>query len=379
MIKNFFWILITIVLSPLFYIRIFINKHKNKKQNILLISTGKIGDLVCTTPVFREIKKNFPDSYLVVGIREQSHGVVQNNIHIDRFIFLNSEKYQGFWGEIKLIRELIKEKFILSINLSPRAFNTILPFWVGIPKRITSTSKFTGKMARIFSFFNSYRLEYKQHTSKLRHNLEILRFLEIKDFSEKKEVFTTSEEEKKAIKFLRENNLKEDDFLIGISVTAGNKIKEWEPDKFCQLADRLIEELKAKIIFIGTPDDEALISGMIGKMKNEVIPATSFKLNELAALFKKLKLFISVDTGPLYIAHAVGTPVVDVVGPCDINEQPPRDDLSELVYKRIDCWPCSFVIPPARYCKNKHSRCIKEITVEDVFVAIIKLLERIYV
>jgi len=377
MIKNFLGILITFILLPVFYIRILWNAlFKARKLKILVIMTGKIGDLVCATPVFREIKKKFPESYLAVGIRKQSYGVVQNNPYIDKFIFLNSKEYQGFSGGMRLIKELSKERFTWSINLSPRAFNTILPFWAGIPKRITSVSRFTGKVARIFSFLNSYRLEYQQHTSKLKHNLEILKFVGIKNYSEKKEVFTTKEEEEKALNFLKENNVKINDFLIGIVVTAGNRLKEWEPEKFSQLADRLIEEVKAKIIFIGAPEDKQIIEKVIYKMRNKAISATNFKLNELAALFKKLKLFISVDTGPLYIAHAVGTPVVDIIGPVDIAVQPPQDEISEIVQKDIYCAPCCFVIPPARECKEGHRRCVVDITVDDVFKAVKKLIRK---
>jgi ADP-heptose:LPS heptosyltransferase len=230
----------------------------------------------------------------------------------------------------------------------------MLPFWAGIPERITSTSKFTGKTSHVFSFLNNHRLEYKQHTSKLKHNLEILKFLEIKDCSEKKEVFITEEEEQKTQKFLQNNNIKDDDLIVGVSVTAGNKTKEWELFKFEQLSDKLKKELNAKIIFI---------------------EQANFELHELAALLKKIKLFISVDTGPLYIAHAVGTLVVDITGPCDIDEQPPRDSNAKLVYKKIECWPCSFVVPPARYCKRKHLHCIKNISVNDVFGAVVELVK----
>jgi ADP-heptose:LPS heptosyltransferase len=375
--KNLLGILITFIFSPFFYIRIFLNKlTPSKKPRILLIHTGKIGDLVCATPVFREIKNKFPGSYLAAAIREQNYGVIQNNPRIDKVIFLNSEKYQGFFGEMKLIREIVKEKFTQSINLSPRTFNIILPFWAGIPERITSSSKLTGRVAWFFSYFNNYRLEYKQRDSKPRHNLEILKFLGIKDFSDKKEMFTSAESEQKANKFLEINNLKKEELLIGISVTAGNKIKEWEAIKFSQLADWLIEKLGAKIIFVGAQDDIVRLGKVVDEMKHKSILTTGFKLEELAALFKKFKLFISVDTGPLYIAHAVGTPVVDIVGPVDPGVQPPQDEISEIVKKDIYCFPCCFIIPPARECKEGHLRCIKEITVEDVFLAANKLVKK---
>jgi len=376
--KNIFLILITFLFAPIFYLIIILNKYKRKKSQlrILVIDTGKIGDLVCTTPVFREIKKNFINSRLTVIIREQSYGVVQDNPHIDEFVFLNNQRYKGVWEKIKFIKKIIKGKFYYSINLSPYAFNSVLSFWAGIPKRITSISKFTGKTARLFSIFNNFKLEYKRHTSKLIHNLELLRFMGVKDYSDKKEVFSNSEEEKVVNDFLKNKGFKNDDFLIGISVTAGNKIKEWEPEKFTQLADKLINKLKAKIIFIGTLNDKIILDSIKNNMINRAVVADNFKLNELAAFLKKLKLFISVDTGPLYIAHAVGIPVVDIVGPCDIDEQPPQDNNSELIYNKIDCWPCSFVIPPARICKNGHLRCLRDITPIMVYEAIIKLMKK---
>ena len=37
---------------------------KPKRLSVLVFQTAKIGDMVCTTPVFREIKREFPDCRL---------------------------------------------------------------------------------------------------------------------------------------------------------------------------------------------------------------------------------------------------------------------------------------------------------------------------
>ena len=339
---------------------------------------AKIGDIVCTTPLFRAIKKKYPKSYLAVAIREQNYGLVQNNPHIDKFIFPNAKKYQGFLGEIRLVKEISKEKFTWSIVLGPSSLSTILSFWAGVINRVTTTSKFTGIVPKLFSWFNNYKLEYKERTPRLKHDLRLLKFLGIKSPEKKKEIFITKQEEKKAKKFLKENNLKEDDFIVGISVTAGVKMKEWEPIKFCQLADKLIEELKTRVIFVGANYDRKIIEKVVAKMKNKAVISTDFKLNELGALMKKLKLFISVDTGPLYIAHALGVPVVDIIGPVDDRMQPPHDKKSEIVQKKIYCAPCYFFVLTADFCKEGHHRCIRETTVDDVFRATKRLLNRVY-
>jgi len=76
-----------------------------------------------------------------------------------------------------------------------------------------------------------------------------------------------------------------------------------------------------------------------------------------------------MDTGPLYIANAVGVPVVDIVGPDDMKEQSPIGLAVRFVRKNLACAPCSLVFSGIRYCKQGHLRCVKEITPEDVFEA----------
>ena len=54
-----------------------------------------------------------------------------------------------------------------------------------------------------------------------------------------------------------------------------------------------------------------------------------FSLDELKALIQRLSLFISVDTGPIYIAEAFDVPTIDIIGPMDENEQPPRGEKTQ--------------------------------------------------
>ena len=42
-------------------------------------------------------------------------------------------------------------------------------------------------------------------------------------------------------------------------------------------------------------------------------------------------MFISVDTGLIYVAEAYGTPTIDIIGPMDENEQPPRGEFNKIV------------------------------------------------
>lgn len=373
--ENIFFIGVSFLLAPFFYGSAFIYGRGTKKSlRFLVIQTAKIGDLICSTPVFREIKKKYPDSFLSVLIIPRAKGVIVNNPYIDEIILLDREKYSGIGGILKLIKNVRKKRFDWSVNLLPGILNHLIPFWAAIPNRVTSTSKYTVKGAKILSIFNNYRLDYPRHSLALRQYLTLLKFLGINKVSEKKDLFVSSVDESKTLEFLRENDLKPEDFLIGISVTAGNVFKEWSLDKFAKLADRLANKLEAKVIFAGSRQDDKTISEVQSKMSQKSIDSSqSFNLSGVPALFKYFKMFISVDTGSLYIANAMEVPVIDIAGPIDINEQPPLGDQCEVVQKKISCLPCSFIIPPARFCKQGHRQCVESITVDDVWQAALRL------
>lgn len=365
--NNFFWLFLTYFASPYLYPAIFL-RGRGEVKKILVIQTAKIGDLVCTTPVFREIKKKFPSCRLTVLATSRTKDILKNNPRVDEIILIDD--YPKIRNKFKLFSKLRKEKYDWSLSVFPSSFNSIIGFWSLIPRRVTTTHQQTGEIAKFYSVFNNYRLEYRRHDSVENHHASLLKLMGIENPSGEKEMFVTPEEEKKALNFLEQHNLSAGDLLIGISVTSGLKIKEWDQSQFAALSDKLIEGLGAKVIFIGDTSDRKVIGEVEKLMRNNALCAAGlFKLNELAALLKKMKVFISVDSGPLYIADAVGTPVIDIFGPSDIKEVHPTGQKSIILRKDIDCAPCSFMFEGPRFCKEGHSKCLKEITPEAVFSA----------
>ena len=379
---NIFWLLTTFLLSFIFYPLILLKKGKLKKpKRILVIPPVKIGDLTCATSIFREIKKALPQSYIGVvllagsGRRGTSFQLLKNNPHIDKIILPDKKNGLSIVGILKLIKRIRREKYNWSFVLPLGVIEKIIVFWAFIPNRVVSISKYASLTSKILNFTISYKLEMKLHKLALRHYLNLLKFIGIKNFNEKKEIFVNLEEEKKASQFLKKNNLNSNNILIGIAVTAGNKIKEWPKEKFAELADKLVKKFNAKIIFVGSPSDKKDISFVQSRMNYKSIDSSQdLNVIEFAALSKYFNLFISVDTGPLYIANAMGISVVDIAGPIDIYEQPPLGDKCEIVQKNLPCVPCSFVMKTARFCKEGHLRCIKDIMVEDVFRAVKKII-----
>ena len=84
-------------------------------------------------------------------------------------------------------------------------------------------------------------------------------------------------------------------------------------------------------------------------------------LKTLGAIFKKGKVVISGDSGPMHIAVSVKTPVVALFGPTSYRITGPYGDgVYKILQKEIDCEiPCYKLS-----CKD--NRCMKAITVDQV-------------
>ncbi len=372
-IKKILFPALVFILSPilLFFIRIRKTKLKNSQQLRVLIfpQFTRIGDLLCSTPVFRAIKKQYPDSFLAVAVWKNVTGIIKNNPHIDEILIYRSHELAGF---VKKIKDL---KFNWSFNLNGSMFSTLLSFCGLIADRVKLTREDRPTGEFLTDWMNNFQLPYKDHTYLPGHYLNMLKFIGIENPEEIKEVFTTEEGERVTREFLK-SHMADSGLLVGISVTAGNKIKEWGDEKFRELAGKISGKYNAKIIFLGGKNDESRIDHILNQENNKnFIKAAGFSLEDLPSLIKRLNLFISVDTGPIYIAHALRVPLIDIIGPCDPTEQPPNDTTSLQVLPSPYVPPTSFVFKK-RGSPELTKKALDNTSVETVMLAVDKLLSK---
>ncbi len=347
-------------------------------KKILIIDNAKIGDLVCATPVFRAIKEKYPEAHLTVLLIPRTEGILRNNRRVNEIMVASLNNIGGVKEVWKLLREIKKRNFDVSINLVPGTLNFLLPFLAGIPLRITSVSRNLKLFYRILSRLANRQVLFEKDTLSIRHYLELLRPIGISNQNLTKEVFTDEASEEKTGIFLLNHRVGPNDVIVGMCLSAGNKIKEWPVENFAVFADAIVKNYGFKIIITGGPKDEPLLK-KVGQLmtQNVIITYDDFSLKELPALIKKFDYFVSVDTGPLYIAVALDVPVVDIIGPCSLLDQPPVYEKCEEVHvDGLSCWPCSGVIKPAEFCAAGHLKCIKELGPEMVLGAFKKLVNK---
>ncbi|MBI4722153.1 MAG: glycosyltransferase family 9 protein [Candidatus Stahlbacteria bacterium] len=163
-----------------------------------------------------------------------------------------------------------------------------------------------------------------------------------------------------------------------IGVSGANDWKEWDVLKFGELANKLISQYGVKVVLLG--DEKAIEKGkMIENISNgqvlNLINKTS--IIETAEIIKRCKLFISNDSGLMWVAQAVGTPVVAIYGPTDYRRTGPIGLQDKIISKSLPCSPCyKSPIDYVKVARCKNRECLASITTQEVMNGITSLTNR---
>lgn len=326
-------IILAILSFPFIFLQILFRKREirqKKSLRILVIpQLTRIGDVLCATPVFAAIKEKYPDCHLSVLSSLNAVGIIEENPRINELIII--EDYRANF--LALLKKIRDEKFDIGISLSGTSLSSLLFFFGFIPDRIKITRS-TRPLAEVLTdWLCNKKKKYEALTYLPLFYCKLLENLDIYSTNVKKEVYYTESSVSVIDSWLLNNNITDVDRIAGVSITAGNKIKEWGDVKFERLAREIVRRYKFKVVFIGSNRDGERIGKLIEELgsSDDYINAAGITLGDLPVLMSKFTVFVSADTGPVHIAEALKIPLVDILGPVNDIEMTPRGDTVRIV------------------------------------------------
>jgi heptosyltransferase-3 len=146
--------------------------------------------------------------------------------------------------------------------------------------------------------------------------------------------------------------------------------KCWPAERNAQLADRLAAE-GHPVVLTAAPQESGFIDQILAKATSRPLNlAGKVSLKELGALTARARLFIGVDSMPMHLAAAMGTPTVALFGPSSENVWGPWNVERRVVSSTHSCRPCGI-----DGCGGgKVSECLTLLPVEAVHAAARELL-----
>ena len=328
-------------------------------KRILIFNVNWLGDVLFSTAAIRNIRRNFPGSFIACIIPSRCYPVLKGNPYLDEIIIFDErDRHKNVLAQFSFVR-LLKAKSFDTVYLLHRSFSrALICRLAGITERIGYHTRKRG-----FLLTKGIRAPRKDALHRIDYYLNIIEQAGLKVEDRYTEFFISEEEISLVEGFLSKHAVRKGDFLVAINPGGNWLPKRWPADYWAELADKLIEFLGAKVVITGARHDLPLAHSISEKMKQKpVLACGAFNIKQLAALCKRVDLFISADTGPLHIATSIGTKkIIALFGPTDpaITGPYPLKNIT-ILQKSVGCKiPCYQVRCP-------DNRCMKAITPQEV-------------
>ena len=336
-------------------------------KSILVIRNDRIGDLVVSLGALKELKGAFPAARVSVLVRSGNEALLKNIPWIDEAIL-----YDGFFSTMRLLRQ--------------RHFDLAIDFFMSYFIKSASLAHLSGaEITAGYDFENRgrfFNIKVKPPQENVHYGRQVLylvrKILESIPGTEAAAIYenpyleipVTVQDRSYVESLLKEKLIYRGDLLIGIHPGGRYPSQRWPLDKFSRLADRLVKRYKAKIVMMGSGEEENMVDKARKMMQERSVEINGLGLDKLAALIARMELLICNNSGPLHIAVSLKVPTVSTMGPTDPHRWNPGGEDHIVIRKGLSCSPCNLGSCPGH-------RCMEEITIDDMEEAVVVQMEKI--
>jgi heptosyltransferase II len=338
--------------------------NPEKIKNLLIRSTNWIGDAVMTTPAIRAIRHNFPDARINLLAKPWVAPVFENSPYIDQIIPYD---YAGALRTVKAAKMLETYGFDATILLQ----NAFEAAWVAYRAKIPIRIGYDTDLRKMLLTHPIHRSSKILRLHQTHYYNEILKGAGLKTQGSFLELYLSSKDHDSAMKILKDSNVYDTDFVIGINPSATfGSAKQWFPERFAQVSDRLNKRFNSKTIIFGGPNDQELGANIMKMMKTFAVNLSGkTTLKEAMALIARCRLFITNDSGLMHIAAALNVAQVAIFGSTNFAATGPWSPRARIVRSSLDCSPCL-----KKQCPLGHKACMKAISVDKVLTTACDLI-----
>ncbi len=344
-------------------------------QRALVVKLRHHGDVLLSSPVFQVLRNRAPNAEIDALVYDDTRDMLAGHPAISQVHGIDrSWKRQGFAAQARhegaLLRRLRERRYQLIVHLTDHwrgawLAQALRPRWSVAPAR-------DNRLWR-WSFTHCYKLPRLTPRHAVEANLDALRRLGLyPEESEKSLVLVPGEAAEARVDALLAGAGIAPRGFIQFHATSRWLFKSWTEAGNAQLLRRLSRD-GHRLVVTAAPDprETAIIGRILAEAAVPVLDLSGqLTLRELAALSARARLFFGVDSAPMHIAAAMGTPVVALFGPSGEKEWGPWGVPHRIVASGHPCRPCGN-----DGCGGgKVSECLTQLPLDRVHAAVNELL-----
>jgi heptosyltransferase-2 len=345
----------------------------------LVVRLDQIGDVVLTIPFLRELRRNLPAADITLVVAPAAKELFVACPYVNDVIGLEPEALATGRIVPRALRAARASRrhgdgrgFDLAIapRWGPDTYGAAVVAYASRARwRVGHASVDGNAVADGYDRFFTHILCRDTVQHEVLQSLDLLRHIGGVVQSEDLELWTTADDDSYADGLLGGDRGRH----IALGVGAGHPKRVWPKHNFEALGLELLRR-GHPLVLVGGQEDLALGQYLKARLGSWVTDACgSATLTQTAAVLRRCRLFVGNDAGPMHIAAAMGTPVVEVS--ChpqdggDAHANSPVRFGPWSVPNRVSRPPHSLD-PCSGACEASESHCISQITADQVAEAV---------
>ena len=321
-------------------------------MRLLLVRTSALGDIVHCLPVLVALRRALPEARIAWAVEEVWAPLLDGHPDIDRLIRVRSKAWRKMpklaaWRDIRrCVGELRAFGADVAFDLMGNHKGALLARWSGAGRVIGAAR--ADRREGSSSLWMKETVEAGQGSVRssvhaVDKALDLLRALNLEagpvDFGGDR-LLQTPPESATALLAELDALRAAGKPLVAIQAGAGWANKTWPAEWFGEVACGLARQVDADVRVLLAPGEEHLAKQVVSASDGAARAVDTFDFRALAAVLRRSDLLLGGDTGPLHLAHALGTPVLCLVGPTDPVRNGPYGSPEGVVFEELPCSYC---------------------------------------
>ncbi len=338
-------------------------------RRLLLVKPSSLGDVIHALPTAGALRRRFPAAHLAWLVEEESADVVRGTAAVDEVIVSGRRRWlralaagRGAGrtlGEFRaLLRTLRAGNFDLVVDLQGLLKSAIYVLATGARMRVGLS---TGREGSRLACTHVVEAPAGEHA--VERYLRAAWALGAPDGPRDFPIAVPPEAAAEADRILAEAG----GAVAGVAGERGRlplavlhpaarwPTKQWTPEAFAAVGDRIADAMGAAVVITGGRADVGAGEAVRTRMRRPALNlAGRTPLKVLAAILRRAAIMVTVDSGPMHLAAALGTPLVALFGPTAPSRTGPYGTGPRRVLQEVlPCVPClerRCRIPDQRLC-----------------------------
>ncbi len=348
----------------------------DRAENVLCVRLDSLGDVLMTTPALRALKESHPGRRLTLLTSPAGADVARLVPEIDRVLVYDAPWMKATTPradsrpEFGMVERLRRGRFdaaavftVYSQNPLPAAF---LCFLADIPLRLAHCRENPYQLLTHWVPDPDPGIPVRHE---VRRQLDLVATVGCRTADERLSLTFSDAARRRVQALLDELGLSPGRAWVVVHPGASAASRRYPAEQFALAARLFVREAGGAVLFTGSEGERPLVEQirlLMGVPSHSLVGRLG--VEDLAALLARAPLLLSNNTGPVHVAAAVGTPVVDLYALTN-PQHTPWAVPSRVLFHDVPCKYCYKSV-----CPEGHHDCLRRLTPESVAAAVRDLL-----